>query len=433
MLYNAPMLDIRLIREDPEKVKKAVLDRGMSAEVADVDGVLDLDERRRAILVEVEELKHERNLASETIVAMKKDGADTSEITTRMRSISDRIKEMDADVRDIENDLRLLMLDIPNVPDESVPVGPDETFNVEVRRWGEPPSFTFRPKNHWDIGEGLGILDFERGAKIAAARFTLLKGAGALLERALINLMLDMHTVEHGYREVFPPILANEETFTTTGQLPKFADDMYRCQDSLLLVPTAEVPVTNIHRDEILPEEDLTLNYVAYTPCFRREAGTYGKDMRGIIRQHQFNKVEMVKFARPDASFDELESMIGNAEEVLRRLGIHHRVVLLSTGDLGFAAAKCYDLEVWLPGAGEFREISSCSNCTDFQARNGNIRFRPSNGGKPRFVHTLNGSGIAVGRTMAAVLENYQMDDGRVVVPPALQPYMGGMTVIEGP
>lgn len=425
------MLDIKVLREDPERVKKAILDRGMSAEVADVDGILELDGQRRSILVKVEELKHERNQASETIVEKKKAGEDTSAITDKMRDISDRIKGMDAEVRSIDDALRTMMLDIPNVPHESVPVGPDESSNVEVRRYGSPPSFTFKPRPHWDIGEDLDILDFERGAKIAAARFTLLKGAGALLERALINFMLDLHTREHGYKEVFPPILANEETFTTTGQLPKFKEDMYECQDKLLLVPTAEVPVTNIYRDEVLREEDLTVDFVAYTPCFRREAGSYGRDIRGIIRQHQFNKVEMVKFANPDSSFDELEKMIDNAEEVLRRLEIHHRVVLLSTGDLGFSAAKCYDLEVWMPASGEFREISSCSCCTDFQARNGNIRFKPAKGGKPQFVHTLNGSGLAVGRTMAAILENFQMDDGRVVVPPALQPYMGGMTLIE--
>jgi seryl-tRNA synthetase len=430
-MYNSLMLDIKVLRDEPETVKKAILDRGMSAEVADIDGALDLDAQRRAILVKVEEMKHERNQASETIVELKKKGEDTTGIKDRMRDISDRIKEMDAEVRSIDTALRAMMLDIPNLPHESVPVGADESYNLEVRRYGDKPTFTFKPKPHWDVGEDLDVLDFERGAKIAAARFTLLKGAGALLERALINFMLDLHTREHGYTEVFPPILANEETFTTTGQLPKFREDMYQCQDNLLLVPTAEVPVTNIFRDEILREEDLTISYVAYTPCFRREAGSYGKDVRGIIRQHQFNKVEMVKFAHPDQSFDELESMIDNAEEVLRKLGLHHRVVLLSTGDLGFSAAKCYDLEVWMPASGEYREISSCSCCTDFQARNGNIRFKPSGGGKPRLVHTLNGSGIAVGRTMAAILENFQLDDGRVVIPPALQPYMGGMTLIE--
>lgn len=424
------MLDIKVIRDDPERVKKAILDRDMSAEVADVDGVLEQDEGRRALLVEVEELKHQRNRASEEIVALKKDGGDSSAIVERMKGISERIKDMDAEVREVDARIRTLMLDIPNLPNESVPVGPDEAANIEVRRWGEKPGFTFQPKPHWEIGESLGILDFERGAKIAASRFTLLRGPAALLERALINFMLDLHTREHGYTEVFPPILGNRETFTATGQLPKFEEDMYSCNDDLFLAPTAEVPVTNIFRDETLAERDLPIKFTAYTPCFRREAGSYGKDVRGIIRQHQFNKVEMVKFSHPDTSLDELESMILNAEEVLRRLGIHHRVMLLSTGDLGFAAAKCYDLEVWLPASGEFREISSCSCCTDFQARRANIRFKPA-GGKPRFVHTLNGSGLAIGRTMAAILENFQLDDGRVVVPPALQPYMGGMTVIE--
>jgi seryl-tRNA synthetase len=423
------MLDIKIIRDDPERVKKVILDRGMSSEVADVDGVLQQDARRRELLVEVEDLKRRRNQASDRIVALKKEGGDPGSIVDEMKGISERIKEMDGEVREVEARIRTLMLDIPNIPEESVPVGPDEASNIEVRRWGAQPTFTFKPKPHWEIGEALGILDFERGAKIASSRFTLLRGAGALLERSLVNFMLDLHTREHGYTEVFPPILGNRETFTATGQLPKFEEDMYVCSDDLLLAPTAEVPVTNIFRDEILAEEDLPIKFAAYTPCFRREAGSYGKDVRGIIRQHQFNKVEMVKFTHPDTSFDELESMILNAEEVLRRLGIHHRVMTLATGDLGFAAAKCYDMEVWLPASGEFREISSCSCCTDFQARRANIRFKPA-GGKPRFVHTLNGSGIAVGRTVAAILENFQLDDGRVVVPPALQPYMGGMTVI---
>ena len=424
------MLDIKLIREDPERVKRAIADRGMGKEAEEVDAVLILDARRRSLLVEAEELKRQRNLASEEIASARKVGAG-EELISRMKDISRRIKTLDAQVRNVEVEIRELMLDIPNIPDPSVPVGPDETANVEVRSWGEPPAFTFRPLPHWEIGEKLGILDFQRGAKIASSRFTLLMGAGALLERALINFMLDLHTREHGYTEVFPPILGNRETFTSTGQLPKFEQDMYVCSDDLLLAPTAEVPVTNIFRDEIIPGEMLPVKFAAYTPCFRREAGSYGKDIRGIIRQHQFDKVEMVKFTHPDESFQELEGMIDNAEEVLRRLGIHHRVVLLSTGDLGFAAAKCYDLEVWMPGAGEFKEISSCSCCTDFQARRANIRFRPAGGGKPKFVHTLNGSGIAVGRTMAAILENYQLDDGRVVVPPVLQPYMGGMTVIS--
>ncbi len=425
------MLDIKVIRDDPGGVKQAILDRGMSAEVADVDGVLEADGRRRALLVEVEELKHRRNRASEEIVALKKEGGDSSAIVAEMKVISERIKEMDSEVREVDAAIRELMLDIPNMPHGSVPVGPDETANVEVRRWSEKPDFTFKPKPHWDLGEPLDILDFERGAKIAESRFTLLKGAGALLERALINFMLDLHTREHGYTEVFPPILANRDSFTSTGQLPKFEEDMYWCRaDDLGLAPTAEVPVTNIHRDEVLAEDDLPVKYAAYTPCFRREAGSYGKDVRGIIRQHQFNKVELVKFAHPDTSFDELESLTRDAEAVLQNLGIHYRVVTLSTGDLGFSSAKTYDLEVWLPGAGEYKEISSCSCFTDFQARRANIRFK-AQGGKPRFAHTLNGSGLAIGRTMAAVLENYQLDDGRVVVPPALQPYMGGMTLIE--
>ena len=426
------MLDIKLIRDEPDLVKKAILDRGMDADVTDVDGILELDSRRRAILVEVEELKRQRNLAGEEIAALKKKGGDAGPIVERMKEISERIKGMDAEVREVEVRRTELMMDIPNIPQESVPVGPDESANEEVRTWGRPPRFTFEPRPHWEIGEALDILDFKRGAKIASSRFTLLKGAAALMERALISFMLDLHTTEHGYTEVFPPILANQESFEGVGQLPKFGDDMYWCRDdNLILITTAEVPVTNIHRGEVLAEEELPRKYVAYTPCFRREAGTYGKDVRGIIRQHQFNKVEMVKFVHPDVSLDELESLTTNAEEVLKRLDIHYRVVCLSTGDLGFAASKCYDLEVWMAGAGEFKEISSCSCFTDFQARRANIRFKPTSGGKPRFVHTLNGSGLAIGRTMAAILESNQLDDGRVVVPPALQPYMGGMTLIE--
>jgi seryl-tRNA synthetase len=426
------MLDIKLIREDPQGVRQGILDRGMDASEADIDAILELDMRRREILVEVEELKRQRNEASEEIASLKRESADASDIIDRMKGISARIKEMDAEVSEVEDRRGELMLDVPNVPDESVPVGQDETANVEVRRWGEKPVFTFEPKPHWDVGENLEILDFERGAKIAASRFTLLVGAGALMERALINLMLDLHTREHGYTEVFPPILASQASFEGAGQLPKFSEDMYWCRDDdLLLVPTAEVPVTNIFRDEMLAEEELPRYFAAYTPCFRREAGSYGKDVRGIIRQHQFNKVELFKFVLPGRCLEELESLTADAEEVLKRLDLHFRTVVLGTGDMGFAAAKTYDLEVWLPGAGEFKEISSCSCCTDFQARRANIRYKPSDGGKPRFVHTLNGSGLAIGRTVAALLETYQLDDGRVVVPPALQPYMGGMTVIE--
>jgi len=426
------MLDIKLVREQPEIVKKAVISRGMESEAKIVDSILDLDGRRRALIGEVESLKHERNRTSEKILEIKSSGGDISGMRDQMRKISERIKELDEEVREVSDRLRELMLEVPNLPHPSVPIGSNERENVEVRRYGDEPKFSFRPKPHWEIGENLGILDFQRGAKIASARFTLMRGAGALLERALINFMLDLHTREHGYLEVFPPILANSKSFEGTGQLPKFEREMYVCRDDdLLLAPTAEVPVTNIHRDEILRESSLPRKYVAYTPCFRREAGSYGKDVRGIIRQHQFNKVELVKFAHPDNSFDELESLVRDAEEVLRKLEIHYRVVSLCTADLGFSAAKCYDLEVWLPGAGEFKEISSCSCFTDFQARRANIRFKPSGGGKPRFVHTLNGSGLAIGRTVAAILENFQLDDGRVVVPKVLRQYMGGMTLIE--
>ncbi len=425
------MLDLRLIRENPHMVKSAMEKRGLGPDISKIDEIIEADSERRKVLVEVERLKQLRNETGDKIAELKKRKEDASGLIAEMRKISDRIKELDLKVRDIDETLRLLLLEVPNIPHESVPVGADERSNVEVRRWGEAPSFSFKPKPHWEIGEALGILDFKAGAKIASSRFTLLRGAGALLERALINFMLDLHTREHGYTEVFPPILANRDSFIGTGQLPKFEEDMYVCSDDLLLAPTAEVPVTNIHRDEILKESELPIKYTAYTPCFRREAGSYGRDVRGIIRQHQFNKVELVKFAHPDNSFDELESLTRDAEEILQKLGLHYRVVVLSTGDLGFSAAKTYDLEVWLPGAGEFKEISSCSCFTDFQARRANIRFRPEDGGKPRFVHTLNGSGLAIGRTFAAILENFQLDDMRVVIPPVLRPYMGGMTVIE--
>ncbi len=425
------MLAIKLIRENPDLVKSAMERRGLGSEASKIDEIVKADSARRNLLVEVERLKHLRNETGEKIAQLKRNKEDASSLIAEMREISDRIKDMDIEVGHIDDEIKALLLEVPNIPHDSVPVGADESANVEVRRWGEAPSFSFKPKPHWEIGEALDILDFGRGAKIASSRFTLMKGAGALLERALINFMLDLHTREHGYAEVFPPILANRDSFIGTGQLPKFEDDMYVCSDDLLLAPTAEVPVTNIHRDEILREAELPIKYTAYTPCFRREAGSYGRDVRGIIRQHQFNKVELVKFAHPDNSFDELESLTRDAEEVLQKLCLHYRVVALCTGDLGFSSAKTYDLEVWLPGAQEFKEISSCSCFTDFQARRANIRFRPEDGGKPRFVHTLNGSGLAVGRTLAAILENFQLDDMRVVVPPVLRPYMGGMTVIE--
>ncbi len=336
-------------------------------------------------------------------------------------------------MHEVEDAVYQLQIRVPNVPHESVPRGLDETFNQEVRRWGEPRKFDFEPLPHWDLGEALDILDFARGVKIAESRFTLLRGMGARLERALMNFMLDLHTTEHGYTEIFPPILVNEQSMFGTGQLPKLEAEMYRCRDdNLFLIPTAEVPVTNIHRDETLPESSLPRLYCAYTPCFRREAGSYGKDTRGLIRQHQFNKVEMVRFAHPDRSFDELEILTNNAETVLQRLGLPYRVVVLATGDLSFSAAKCYDLEVWLPSSGTYREISSCSNFTDFQARRSDIRYRTADG-KSQYVHTLNGSGIAIGRTVAALLENYQEPDGSVVIPENLVPYMGGLERIEPP
>jgi seryl-tRNA synthetase len=423
------MLDIRFIRDNVDLVRKSLVDRGMSL---DLDALLSIDERRRALLADLEEMRNLRNRVSREIGEAVRKKEDVTAKKEEMRRVGERIDALEEQVKASEEKLEYYLVRVPNLPHPSVPVGPDETYNVEVRRWGEPRRFDFAPLPHWEIGQNLGILDFERGVKIAESRFTLLKGEGAFLERALINFMLDLHTREHGYIEVFPPILVNEESMFCTGQLPRLEKEMYRCRDDdLFLIPTAEVPVTNIHRGETLQEEELPLYYCAYTPCFRREAGSYGKDVRGLIRQHQFNKVELVKFVHPDTSYEELEKLTGNAEEVLRRLGLPYRVVALSTGDISFAAAKCYDLEVWLPGQGEFKEISSCSNFTDFQARRAQIRFRPKQG-KSRYVHTLNGSGLAIGRTVAAILENYQQEDGSVVVPEALRPYMGGLERIAG-
>ncbi|WDT78435.1 MAG: serine--tRNA ligase [Candidatus Manganitrophus sp.] len=348
-----------------------------------------------------------------------------------MKEVAQQIEQLEGELKKTEEEIGPFLLRLPNLPHSSVPVGKDERDNQEIRRWGAPPPFSFKPKPHWEIGEELGILDFERGAKIAGARFTLYKGAGARLERALINFMLDLHTREHGYQEVLPPFIANRESMTGTGQLPKFEEDLFRLKDEdYFLIPTAEVPVTNIYRGEILAEAQLPILYTAYTPCFRREAGSYGKDTRGLIRQHQFNKVELVKFAKPEASYDHLERLLKDAEAVLQRLALPYRVMALSTGDMGFAAAKTYDIEVWLPSQQMFREISSCSNFEAFQARRAEIRYRTA-GGKVQYVHTLNGSGLAVGRTLVAILENYQQEDGSVVIPEALRPYMDGMTKIE--
>jgi len=409
-------------------VKDALGKRGVDF---DLDQFLSWDEKRRKLLTQVEQLKHRRNTLSEEVGRLKAAKQDTSDIIQEVRQISRQIKEFEQELDELDKKVKDTLLLIPNIPHSSVPVGPDETANEVVRVVGEPPEFSFQPRPHWEIGEALDILDFARGAKIAGSRFTVLKGWGAQLERALINFMLDLHTNEHGYTEIFPPFLVNRETMVGTGQLPKFEDDMFLCgREDLFLIPTAEVPVTNLYREEILPGDVLPIYHVAYSACFRAEAGAAGRDTRGLIRQHQFNKVELVKFTRPEDSYEELEKLTNDAEEVLRRLGLAYRVVVLSTGDLGFSAAKTYDLEVWFPSANCYREVSSCSNFEDFQARRANIRFRPEPGARPQFVHTLNGSGLAVGRTLAAILENYQQEDGSVVIPPVLRPYLHGMEKI---
>jgi len=422
------LLDLRFIRNHPEVVRDALEKRGVDF---DLDQLLSWDEKRRKLLTQVEQLKHSRNTLSEEVGKLKAAKQDASEIIQKVKQISGQIKEFERELDELERKVKEALLLIPNIPHSSVPVGPDESANEVVRVVGEPPEFSFQPRPHWEIGEDLDILDFVRGAKIAGSRFTVLKGWGAQLERALINFMLDLHTREHGYTEIFPPFLVNRETMVGTGQLPKFEDDMFLCsREDLFLIPTAEVPVTNLYREEILPGDVLPIYHVAYSACFRAEAGAAGRDTRGLIRQHQFNKVELVKFTRPEDSYEELEKLTNDAEEVLRRLGLAYRVVVLSTGDLGFSAAKTYDLEVWFPSANCYREVSSCSNFEDFQARRANIRFRPQPGAKPQFVHTLNGSGLAIGRTLAAILENYQQEDGSVVIPPVLRPYLHGLEKI---
>ncbi len=423
------MLDIRYVRENIEAVSDGMRRRQMEPDLAPF---VELDRRRREILFEVENKRAMRNKASEEVAQMKREGADISAITRKMRSISGEIKELESELSLVEEKLEEMMMGIPNLPHDTVPTGTTEEENLEVRVWGEKPRFDFEVKDHTTLGEELGILDFERAVKITGARFSLLKGPGALLERALINFMLDMHTGEHGYTEYLPPFMANRESFVGTGQLPKFEEDLFRVSDTdFYLVPTAEVPLTNVVREEILREEDLPLKMTAYTPCFRKEAGSYGRDVRGMIRQHQFNKVELVKITSPYTSWDELETLTRDAEEVLRRLGLSYRVVSLCTGDLGFSAAKTYDIEVWVPSEGRYREISSCSNFTDFQSRRAKIRYREKESKKVRFCHTLNGSGLAVGRTVVAILENYQRKDGTVDIPEALRGYMGGLKTIE--
>jgi len=423
------MLEAKYIREHLDEVRKRLALRGQTV---DLDRFVLVDGERRKTIQEWERLRALQKKVSDEVSRKKKEGQDASELIEEMKKVSQELKGLDSIVEEKEKALQEFLLVVPNLPHPSVPVGKDSSDNAEVRRWGEIPKFDFEPKPHWDIGEELGILDFKSGAKITGARFTLYLDLGAKLERALINFMLDLHTREHGYREVLPPFMVNRTTMTGTGQLPKFEEELFKVEGTdYFLIPTAEVPVTNIHQDDVLEEKILPLYYTAYTPCFRKEAGSYGKDTRGLIRQHQFNKVELVKFTTPESSYDELEKLLLNAEEVLKRLKLPYRVVNLCSGDLGFSASKTYDIEVWLPGQNTFKEISSCSNFEDFQARRAKIRYRIAGKNKTEFVHTLNGSGLAVGRTLVAILENYQQTDGSVIIPEALRPYLYGVDRIE--
>jgi seryl-tRNA synthetase len=423
------MLDIKLLRDHLDEVKARMATRGAAI---DWDQFLSLDRERRDAVARTERLKEKKNRLSGEIGKQKKSGADATVLMREVEEVSEAIRSSEGPLAEIETRFEQFMLTLPNLPHPNVHVGTDERDNREVRRWGEPPKFGFAPKNHWDIGEELRILDFARAAKIAGARFAVYRAGGAKLERALINFMLDLHTGQNGYQEILPPALVNRAALVGTGQLPKFEEDLFHvAPGDYFLIPTGEVPLTNLHREEILEQDELPINYVAYTPCFRSEAGSYGKDVRGLIRQHQFNKVEMVKLTEPEDSYDELEKMVQNAETVLKKLELPYRVVELCTGDMGFGAAKTYDLEVWLPGQNTYREISSCSNCEEFQARRANIRYRKEKKGRPLFVHTLNGSGLAVGRTLVAVLENYQQEDGSVIIPDSLRGYMGGLDRIR--
>ena len=424
------MLDIKLIREKPDFVRQRLATRGRGDEVR-IAELAALDEQRRKLVAEGDNLKAERNKVSKEIGALKSKGQDAGAQMAAMKQVGERIASLDAEVAGLDEKLQQILLMIPNLPHEGVAIGKDAADNPEVRRWGDAPKFAFQPKPHWDIGEQLGILDFARATKISGSGFILYKGAGARLERALINWLLDLHTRDHGFTEVFPPFLINRNAMIGTGQLPKFEEDMYRLRDEeMYLAPTAEVPVANIHRDEILREDQLPIYYCAYTPCFRREAGAAGKQTRGMIRVHQFDKVELIKFVKPETSYDELEKMVANAERVLQLLGLHYRIVLLCTGEVGFASAKTYDIEVWAPGQNAYLEVSSCSNCEDFQARRANIRFKGADG-KNRFVHILNGSGTALARLYVALLETYQQADGSVKIPEVLLPYMGGLREIR--
>ena len=423
------MLDIKFVRKNPELVAKNIENRGAAQ---DLDDFLKLEQQRRELTQRVQDLKTRRNQASQEVALAKREGRDPAPAMEGLSELSDKIKELDGELKGLDRQVHEWLLSVPNIPAQDVPVGSDEDDNQVVRTRGEKPVMDFQPREHWDLGVELGGLDFEHAAKMTGSRFVMYVGWGARLERALINYMLDVQTGEHGYMETMPPMIVNRDSMTATGQLPKFADDLFKLENwEYYLIPTAEVPLTNIHRGEVLQEDQLPLAYTAFTGCFRSEAGSHGKDTRGIIRQHQFNKVELVRFAHPEDSFEQLELLLGHAEEILKRLGLHYRVVNLCTGDLGFGAAKTYDIEVWLPGQGRYREISSCSNFTDFQARRGDIRFKPAQEKKSRLVHTLNGSGLAVGRALVAIMENCQQKDGSIVIPEALRPYMGGMDIIR--
>ncbi|KML38128.1 serine--tRNA ligase [Cytobacillus firmus] len=424
------MLDIKFLRANFEEVKNKLQHRG--EDLTDLGKFENLDVKRRELIVEAEQLKSKRNEVSQQVAALKREKQDADHLITEMREVGDKIKALDEELRTVEEELDQLLLSIPNIPHESVPDGETEDDNVEIRKWGEVREFNFEPKPHWDVATDLDLLDFERASKVTGSRFVFYKGLGARLERALFNFMLDLHTDEHGYKEVLPPYMVNRASMTGTGQLPKFEEDAFLIEsEDYFLIPTAEVPVTNMHREEILNADELPINYAAFSACFRSEAGSAGRDTRGLIRQHQFNKVELVKFVKPEESYDELEKLTGHAEKVLQLLGLPYRVMSMCTGDLGFTAAKKYDIEVWIPSYNTYREISSCSNFEGFQARRANIRFRREAKGKPEHVHTLNGSGLAIGRTVAAILENYQQADGSVIIPEVLRPYMGNREVIK--
>ncbi len=422
------MLDLKFIQNNPEIVQKSLQNRRVDLNIQDF---LDLDKKRREIIKEVEHLRNERNTASQEVGRLKRQGLDADEYMSRLSHVSNRIKELDIQKKELEDQIQNIRLSIPNIPHKDVPIGDSDEDNLEIKKWGKKPEFSFEPQPHWILGAQLGGLDFERATKIAGSRFALYWGWAAKLERALINFMLDVQTKENGYKEVLPPFMVNQECMTGTGQLPKFAEDLFKIENwDYYLIPTAEVPVTNIHREETIQDKDLPLAYTAYTPCFRSEAGSYGKDTKGLIRQHQFNKVELVRFSHPENSYSELETLLGHAETILQRLHLHYRVVTLCTGDLGFSAAKTYDIEVWLPSQNTYREISSCSNFEDFQARRANIRYKSANSKKSDFLHTLNGSGLAIGRTLLAILENYQQEDSSLILPEELSPYMDNIKII---